>query len=232
LTSPEDLLAMDLALGGDDWVPTPHGQFLAEVLAERNLVLGRRVLEVGAGSANHTILLLRQGATQVVATEISPDLLTTTRRNVEHNCPETKDRVEYRVADWLNTEGTFDVLVSNPPFCKSGQRNRRYFLDSLILDGHKRLEPGGSLVFVQSSMADLGRTLLELDRNGYEAEVLDQREGPWRDYYLEDPTFLEEADRVEGGYRVEGGRRIETLTVLQARLRPWTPPPFAHLPGA
>ena len=223
---------MDLALGGDDWVPTPHGQLLAEVLAERNLVLGCRVLELGAGSANHTILLLRQGAAMVVATEVSADLLATTRRNVEHNCPGTEDRVEYRVADWLDTEGTFDVVVSNPPFCKSGQRNRRYFIDSLILDGHKRLVPGGRLIFVQSSMADLGRTMSELDRNGYDARVLEQREGPWRDYYLEDPTFLEEADQVEAGYREEGGRRLETLTVVEASLRPWAPHPFAHTPDA
>ncbi len=221
---------MDLALGGDDWAPTPHGRLLSEALAGSDLASGRRVLELGAGSANHTILLLRQGAAHVVATEITEDLLATTRRNVERNCPSLMDRVEYRVADWLNTEGQFELLVTNPPFCKSGRRNRRYFIDSLILDGHCRLEPGGSLVFVQSSMADLGRTTADLQRNGYEVEVLAQQEGPWRDYYLEDPTFLEEADQIEGAYQVREGVRFETLTVLRARLLAWTPPAFAHVP--
>ena len=228
----EDLLSMDLALGGDDWVPTPHGQLLAEALAGSELARGRRVLELGAGSANHTILLLRQGAAHVVATEVTGELLATTRRNVEHNCPDWDGRIEYRVADWLSTDGRFELLVTNPPFCKSGCRNRRYFIDSLILDGHRRLEPGGSLVFVQSSMADLGRTTVDLERNGYGVEILAQREGPWRDYYLEDPTFLEEADRVEGAYQVRDGVRYETLTVLRACLLPWTAPAFAHTPGS
>ena len=43
---------------------------------------------------------------------------------------------------------------------------------------------------------------------------------------------LREADRVEGGYFVREGERFETLTVLQAHLRDWTPPAFAHQPGA
>ena len=219
---------MDLAVGEEDWTPTPHGRLLAEVLAERNLVQGARVLELGAGSANHTIVMLRQGAAHLTATEVDEGLLETTRANVERNCPEAAGRIEYRVADWLNTDGRFDVLVTNPPFCRSGQRNRRYFIDSLVLDGHKRLEDGGRMVFVQSSMADLGRTLRELDRNGYDAEVLEQREGPWRDYYDEDPAFLDEAAQVQGGFREEGGVRFETLSVIQAHLRDWTPPAFAH----
>jgi len=219
---------MDLALGEEDWTPTPHGRLLAEVLAERNLVQGARVLELGAGSANHTIVMLRQGATHVTATEVDEALLETTRTNVERNCPEAADRIEYRVADWLGTGGRFDVLVTNPPFCRSGQRNRRYFIDSLILDGSKRLLDGGRLVFVQSSMADLDRTRRELDRNGYDVEVLEQCEGPWRDYYYEDPAFLEEAAQVPGGFREARGERFETLSVIQARLRTWTPPAFAH----
>lgn len=219
---------MDLALGEEDWTPTPHGRLLAEVLAERNLVHGARVLELGAGSANHTIVMLRQGAAHVTATELNEELLATTRANVERNCPEAADRIEYRTADWLSTDGRFEVLVTNPPYCRSGQRNRRYFIDSLILDGHRRLEKGGRLVFVQSSMADLERTRRDLDRNGYDVEVLEQREGAWRDYYYEDPAFLEEAEQVPGGFREADGQRFETLSVIQAQLRPWTPPSFAH----
>ena len=59
--------------------------------------------------------------------------------------------------------------------------------------------------------------------------MLEQREGPWRDYYYEDSTFLEESERVPGGFREADGQRFETLSVLQARLRHWTPPPFAHV---
>lgn len=209
---------MDLDLGGDDWRPTPHGEFLAEVLAEHDLVRGKDVLELGAGSGNHTILLVRQGAARVVATEIAPQLLETTRRNVERNCPGT-DCVEYRVADWLDTPGSFDVVVTNPPFCKSGKTNRRYFIDELILNAHKRLRPRGRLIFVQSSMADIAKTQRRLDENGFDHEIIATTEGPFRDYYYEEPGFLEEARRVPGGFSMKDGKEHETLFVVSARLR-------------
>lgn len=222
-----EILQMDLSAGGDDWQPTPHGKFLAEVLAEHNIVRDREVLELGAGVANHTVLFVRQGAKRLVATEITRNRIDTTRANVERNCPES-DCVEYRVADWLHTEGRFDVVVTNPPFAKSGKRNRRYFIDSLILDAHKRLKPGGVLSFVQSSMADLGRTQRELERNGFRHEVLGETRGPFRDYYFEDEIFMREIKGVPNGFEVENGTHYERLYVLRAVLEPWTPPSGAH----
>ena len=71
MTAHDELLAMDLSGGEDDWTPTPHGRFLARILAEHDVVRGRDVLELGAGVGNHTILLVRQGARSVVATEIT-----------------------------------------------------------------------------------------------------------------------------------------------------------------
>jgi len=224
---PEQLLDMELSTGGDDWQPTPHGRFLARMLAEHDLARGADVLELGAGAANHTIILLRQEPRSLVATEISAERLETTRANVARNVPDARN-VEYRVADWLNTPGQFDLVVTNPPFAKSGKRNRRYFIDALILDAHKRLRPGGSLVFVQSSMAGLAQTQAELERNGYAHEILGSTEGPWRDYYFDDPTSVEEARRVPNGFAVREGTHYETLFVLAARLLPWTPPYAAH----
>jgi release factor glutamine methyltransferase len=219
---------MDLSMEAGDWKPTPHGQCLTEVLAENNLVKGKTVLELGAGTGNHTILLVRQGAAQIVATEISEAFAETTRVNVERNTVNAP--VECRVADWLSTEGQYDVVVTNPPFCVSGKQNRRYYIDSLILDAHKRLKPGGTLVFIQSSMAGLAKTLRRLDENGYEARVLGERSGPFRDYYYEDEAFMEESRAVEGGFETRDGVDYETLTVVAGTLREYTPPPIAHLP--
>ena len=224
----EDLLDMDLSMEDGDWKPTPHGQCLSEVLAEKNLVEGKTVLELGAGTGNHTILFARQGAAHIVATEISQAFADTTRANVERNAPGAS--VECRVADWLSTEGEYDVVVTNPPFCVSGKQNRRYYIDSLILDAHKRLKPGGTLVFVQSSMADLAKTLRRLDENGYEARVLGERSGPFRDYYYEDEAFMEESRAIEGGFETRDGVDYETLTVVAGTLREYTPPSSAHLP--
>ena len=40
-------------------------------------------------------------------------------------------------------KATWDCVVSNPPFAKSGKRFRRYFIDTFILDAHKLVRPGG-----------------------------------------------------------------------------------------
>lgn len=223
-----ELLEMDLAADAADWRPTPHGNFLAEVLAEQNLVEGRSVLELGAGVGNHTIVMLRQGARRVVATEITEGLLETTRRNVRRNV-EDDSACEYRVADWLDTPGTFDLVVTNPPFARSGKQNRRYFIDSLILDAHKRLEPGGEVLFVQSSMADVAKSERRLWENGFDVERLAERKGPFRDYYFEDETFMEEIRGVPNGYEILDDTYIETLYVLRGRLRPFSPPAGAHI---
>ncbi len=222
-----DLLEMDLVAGAEDWSPTPHGIFMAEVLARDNVVRGKEVLELGGGVGNHTIILVRQGAKRVVTTEIVASRSEMTRTNVEANCPGATN-VEYRVADWLHTDGEFDVVLSNPPFAKSGRRNRRYFIDALILDVHKRLRPDGHLVFVQSSMADLAKTQRRLEENGLESRILESKEGPFRDYYFEDEAFMEEIKGVPDGYEVRDGTYYETLFVIMARLRPWAPPEGAH----
>ncbi|MCP3914051.1 MAG: methyltransferase [bacterium] len=227
----DKLLRMNLEVGSGAWQPTPHGEFMGQMLAKHNLVEGRTVLELGAGCANHTIVLLRQGAAHIVATEISADLLETTRKNVERNEPDA-DCIEYCVADWLSVDGKFDVLVTNPPFCKSGKQNRRYYIDSLILDGHKRLRPGGTLLFVQSSMADLAKTQRMLGDNGFEYRVLGERQGPFRDYYFDDETFMSEIQDVEGGFEVRDGKHYETLYVVAAELQPYSPLPGAYAPDA
>jgi methylase of polypeptide subunit release factors len=223
-----DLLEMDLPASGADWRPTPHGTFMAKLLAEHNLVHGKRVLELGAGVGIHTIIMLRQGAAELVATEIAAELLETTRANIERNCPDAA-HIEYRVADWLNTTGQFDVIVTNPPFCKSGKQNRRYFIDALILDAHKRLVPGGQLIFVQSSMADVAKTERRLQENGYTVQQLGVTEGEFRDYYFEDDAFMDEIKRVPQGFEVRAGVHYEKLCVLVATLQEYVPPKGAHV---
>lgn len=215
-------------IGDDDWTPTPHGEALAAYLATSSLFDGKEVLELGGGVANHTLLLLGHPLKRLVVTEITEERLETTRRNVEKH--HGKDpRIEYVVADWLNTEGRFDAVVTNPPFARSGQRNRRYFIDALLLDAHRRLREGGHLVFVQSSMADFARTRAEFARNGYSCEVVHEQEGPFRGYYFEDETFMREIREVEDGFRLgEDGTHYERLQVFVGRLLPWKPPVFAH----
>ena len=125
-----DLLEMDLVAGAEDWSPTPHGIFMAEVLAGDNVVRGKEVLELGGGLGNHTIILVRQGAKRVVTTEIGASRAETTRRNVEANCPGATN-VEYRVADsgprWraLLPGGDFSPHIGGDTVGPSGSERQR-----------------------------------------------------------------------------------------------------------
>jgi hypothetical protein len=109
-------------------------------------------------------------------------------------------------------------VVTNPPFAQSGKRYRRYFIDTLILDAHKLVRPGGRLVFVQSSMANIPRSLRLMDEHGMQVRIVGETDGPFRDYYFEDEAYLREMAQVPGGYDVRDGVHYERLIVFEARL--------------
>ena len=216
------LLEMKLEINEEDWKPTAHGRFLSKILSKNNLVENKNVLELGSGTGNNTILLLRLGAKHIVATEIAEKYMNTTKHNVELNVENPS--IEYRVADWLSTTGKFDIIICNPPFCKSGKQNRRYFIDSLILDSHKLLNENGNIVFVQSSMADLNKTKERLIENGFEVRILGQKLEPFREYYFADPSFMTEIQTVKEGFDIINGTYYETLSVISAKLKKFPSP--------
>jgi methylase of polypeptide subunit release factors len=198
------------------WNPTPHGIHLGETLATMDFS-GEDVLELGTGCGLHAVVLARQGARSLSLTEIEQPILD----NALHNLGSagTDVPVDTQVADWTAVQGgPWDTLVTNPPFCKSGKRYRRYFIDTLVLDAHKLVKPGGRLVFIQSSMADVPRTLRLMDDCGMTTQVVAETSGPFRSYYFEDPVFLAEIARVPGSYEVRDGVHHERLTVLEATL--------------
>jgi len=81
-------LGLDFESDGDAWQPTPHGRFMAAVLAEHpELARDLDVLELGAGVAIHTVVLHRMGARSITATEHERDLLDVARANFERHFP-------------------------------------------------------------------------------------------------------------------------------------------------
>ncbi len=220
-------LGLEFGLQDKDWKPTPHGLFMAKVLYDHDLIQGADVLELGAGVGIHTIILELKEAKSITATEVTQELLSTTRLNMEKNGYGSKTR--FVVADWLNLEGNYDVIVANPPFARSGKQNRRYFIDELILNGHKRLREGGRLIFVQSSMADLQKSLQRLEENGFQTRIIDQTRGPFRDYYYQDASFMKETQKIPNSFEMVNDKEWETLSVLEAELQPYQPPAGAHI---
>ncbi|MEM7263119.1 MAG: methyltransferase [Planctomycetota bacterium] len=178
-------LSLDVPAGV--WNPTPHGVQLGNVLAEQDFS-GERILELGTGCGIHAIVLAKRGASGLLLTEIEQPILDNARYNLEKHGVETP--TEYVVADWVQVEsGGFDALVTNPPFGKSGKRYRRYFIDTLILEAHKLVRPGGRLIFIQSSMANVPRSIRLMEENGMSVRILGETDGPFRKYYFDDPVY-------------------------------------------
>jgi hypothetical protein len=80
-------------------------------------------------------------------------------------------------------------------------------------------------------MADVAKTLARLDENGFDARVVASMDGPFRDYYFEDEVFMAEIQRVPDGFKVVDGTHMETLSVIHAKLRTFTPHEGAHIPA-
>jgi predicted RNA methylase len=207
----------------DTWKETNHGRIMSESISDLQNIdffKNKKVLELGGGCANHTKLILENEPEHLVTTEINQERLEITKQAVEehfgnvHNC-------KFVIADWLDVDGTYDIVITNPPYFVSGKYNRRYFIDELILNSHKRLLPGGYLVFVQSSMADIKLTEDRMMENGYRFEIIKEQSFEWRDYYFQDPSFIKMCDEKSGSYFMKDGDRWETLYVVQGKLRPY-----------
>ncbi len=196
--------------------PTPHAVHLAEMLLRLDFAR-MHVLELGTGCGIHAILLAKQNAARLTLTEIDATINDNARHNLQKHGIDVA--IEYLVADWTHVDaGPFDAVVTNPPFAKSGKRYRRYFIDTLILDAHKLVRPGGWLVFVQSSMADIPRSIRLMQENGMGVRIIGETDGPFRDYYFEDEEFMREIALIPGGYTIRDGVHHERLIVFQATL--------------
>ncbi|MEM7164443.1 MAG: methyltransferase [Planctomycetota bacterium] len=198
------------------WNPTPHGVHLGNVLAKLDFH-GQSILELGTGCGIHAILLAHRGAQHLTLTEIDQPTLDNARHNLERNGVHIS--IEGLVADWTHLpDSNHDLLITNPPFTKSGKRYRRYFIDTLILNAHKLVKPGGQLMFVQSSMANVPRSILLMEECGMTVEVLGETDGPFRNYYFDDAAYLKEMAAIPGAYTVRDGVHYERLIVLRGTL--------------
>lgn len=208
--------ALDFDVPAGVWNPTPHGIHLGNMLAELRFD-GEHVLELGTGCGIHAVVLAHQGAAMLTMTEIDQAPLDNARHNLAKN--DITIPASYVVADWTGVAGgPFDTLVTNPPYAKSGKRYRRYFIDTLILDAHKLVQPGGRLVFVQSSMASVPRSIRLMEECGMDVSIVGETDGPFREYYFDDAAYMREMAAIPGAYEVRDGTYYERLIVFSARL--------------
>jgi len=215
-----DPFVIKINLSGEAWKPTPHGYALANGMVRvPHIFCGKSVIEIGAGSGIHAILALKLGARSIDITDISEDVNNVAKQNAQEN------NVSYRhawVKDWMHFDPIperYELVLCNPPFCKAGTPDRRWFITEMITQSRKFLNPGGYLIFCQSSMANFPKTEAELEEAGFMHEVVYKTRGLFRDYYFTEHGFIEESRQVPNGFEIIDDEYIETLQVYLATLK-------------
>lgn len=145
-------------------VYVPSDQSVPAMLAEyRDLIKGKRVLDMGAGTGVLALLAARFGAAQVVATDSNPKAVANARLNVERLA--LGDTVEVRgPADlFASVRGeAFDVILFNAPWIQGEPQTLYdtavYDPGYRVLDGFMRaapdhLAPGGAILLQYSDVS-------------------------------------------------------------------------------
>lgn len=148
------------------------------------------VLDLCCGSGVLAIVAAQCGA-HATAVDISKRAVLATRLNAKLNGVRVRV-VRGDLFDAVPNE-RFDVIVSNPPYLPSASDelpqhrasrawdagpDGRAFLERICARAADHLGPGGVLLLVHSSLSDDMRTVDDLSRRGYQAQVTQRHSGP------------------------------------------------------
>lgn len=102
----------------DVLIPRPETELLVELIVNQYKGKINKVLDVGTGSG---VILLSLLAHDVGETGIGVDISSEALRvaKINANRLRLKEKVDFKISDRLDkVEGTFDLIVSNPPYIK------------------------------------------------------------------------------------------------------------------
>ncbi|MDP3066670.1 MAG: methyltransferase [Methanobacteriaceae archaeon] len=155
------------------------------LLAENiKVTLRDEVLEIGTGTGIIAIIAAR-GARNVVATDISPNAIECTTKNLITN---RVFNVELREGDLFDpVEGEkFNLIIFNTPYLPTeeddaaadelnaawdGGSDGRKVIDRFLDGLTEHLEQNGRVMLVQSSLSNVEKTLTRLEELGLQASV-------------------------------------------------------------
>jgi release factor glutamine methyltransferase len=164
----QEFWGLEIAVSPAVLIPRPETELIVEAACD---VLGdtsapAMVADVGTGSGCLAVAIARERPhATIVATDISDGALDIARRNAENLG--VSSRVTFRRTDLLeDVEGPFDVVVSNPPYVRAGDRagiqpevrcepatalyggvDGQDVIRRLLPQSADRLKPGGTLIF-------------------------------------------------------------------------------------
>lgn len=202
--------------------PDGDSAMLAEHLAKTTRP-GERVLDVFTGTGVLAIAAARCGAGGVYAIDVS-------RRAVL--CAAINSRLAgvaltVRRGSMLEpvAGSRFDTIIANPPYVPSietdlrprgaaraweGGGDGRALLDPFLEQAPGHLLPGGRIVVVHSSVADIGRTTAALQAGGLNPRIAAEAEKPLG------PLVAARVEALEDRGSLSKGARTEIIAVIEA----------------
>jgi len=127
----KEFWSMDLEVNRTVLIPRPETECLVEraleSLAADSKPECKSVLELGTGSGAVVLALASENSRHsYLGTDVSIDAVRVARRNSMRHGMDAK--IRFMVADWFEPfdakSGIFDLIVSNPPYIKSGDLKR------------------------------------------------------------------------------------------------------------
>jgi release factor glutamine methyltransferase len=197
---------------------------LADTMSELGCAAQARVLDLCTGTGALAVAAAQAGAAEVTAVDLSYRSSANAWLNVRrHGVPATIRRGDLFGA--LSGGAQFDLILANPPYvpsfssrpsrhrvdrCWDAGADGRLLIDRICLGAFDRLAPGGSLLLVQSDVADADRTLRALRDSGFDAEVVR------RVAEVFGPVMRARAAAMEDNGLIEQGQVTEQLVVIHA----------------
>jgi len=208
------------------YMPQQDSHLLIDTMEATGLAGRGRVLDLCTGSGVVAIAAAEMGADSVTAFDICPRAVRCSRDNARAAGAD----VEIRHGPWTGALACepFDLVVSNPPYVPSprhggpipaaggpewswnGGVDGRIVLDPLCRSAAALLRSGGSVLLVQSALADPGRSLKALRDSGLDADIVASRWIPFG------PVLSARAGWLERTGRMPRGCREEQLVVIRA----------------